>query len=174
MIAALARFAIDLRGVRQQIGMMAERYFEKLQRRNSGAYAKAYSYFYADMRSAVARLFQEDYTQSFPMEASCVPMMSREDDEEIFMAEKATFCRLTDFLRTEFYRALAAGNVPRRCHNSGRYFLLTAGYNTCYCGNIAPGETERTFRKVGPTARRRGSVRGRARRGKSTRGRPTG
>lgn len=27
--------------------------------------------------------------------------------------------------------------------------MLTAGYNTCYCNNIAPGETERTCRKVG-------------------------
>lgn len=50
---------------------------------------------------------------------------------------------------TEFYRGLAIGNALRRCHNCGRYFLLTAGYNTCYCGNIAPGETERTCRKVG-------------------------
>ena len=29
------------------------------------------------------------------------------------------------------------------------FFLLTAGDNTCYCNNIAPGETERTCRKVG-------------------------
>ena len=42
-----------------------------------------------------------------------------------------------------------AGNAPRRCHNCGRYFLLTAGYNTCYCNNVAPGETEHTCRKVG-------------------------
>ena len=34
-----------------------------------------------------------------------------------------------------------------------KYFLLTNGYNTCYCNNIAPGETERTCRKVGPTER---------------------
>lgn len=44
---------------------------------------------------------------------------------------------------------MAAGNAPRRCHNCGKYFLLTAGYNTSYCNNIAPGETERTCRKVG-------------------------
>lgn len=49
----------------------------------------------------------------------------------------------------EFFRGLSVGNVPRRCHNCGKYFLLTAGYNTCYCNNIAPGETERTCRKVG-------------------------
>lgn len=39
--------------------------------------------------------------------------------------------------------------MPRRCHNCGKYFLLTAGYNTCYCNSIAPGEAERTCRKVG-------------------------
>ena len=52
-------------------------------------------------------------------------------------------------LEAEFFRGLAAGNAPRWCRNCGKYFLLTAGYNTCYCNNIAPGETERTCRKVG-------------------------
>ncbi len=78
-----------------------------------------------------------------------MPMMHPSEEGKIFIAEKATFNSLTDFLRTEFYRGLAMGNAPRRCHNCGRYFLLTAGYNTCYCNNIAPGETERTCRKVG-------------------------
>lgn len=27
--------------------------------------------------------------------------------------------------------------------------MLTDGYNTCYCNNFAPDETERTCRKVG-------------------------
>ena len=149
MIAGLVCFADDLRGFRQQIAVMTERYFEPLKRRNSGAYAGAYSHFYGDMLSVAAHLFHEDFSQSFPVEVSFVPMLSQGDEEKIFIAEKAAFNCLTDFLRTEFYRGLAAGNAPRRCHNCGRYFLLTAGYNTCYCNNIAPGETERTCRKVG-------------------------
>ena len=44
-------------------------------------------------------------------------------------------------------------DATRRCHNCGRYFLLTRGYNTCYCNNIAPGETTRTCRKVGAHAK---------------------
>jgi len=76
-------------------------------------------------------------------------MMHRTEPDTMFVAEKTTFNSLTDFLRTEFYRGLALGNAPRRCHNCGRYFLLTKGYNTCYCNNIAPGEAERTCRKVG-------------------------
>ena len=63
---------------------------------------------------------------------------------QILLGEKTD-----NFLYTEFYRGLIAGNMPRKCHNCGRYFLLMEGYNTCYCNNIASGETERTCRKVG-------------------------
>lgn len=59
------------------------------------------------------------------------------------------FRYLSHFLYTDFYRGLMAGNIPHRCHNCGQYLLLTAGYNTCYCNNVAPGETERTCRKIG-------------------------
>lgn len=76
-------------------------------------------------------------------------MMHPTNEGEVFVAEKITFSKLTDFLQTESYRGLALGNAPRRCHNCGKYFLLTAGYNTCYCNNIAPRETVRTCRKVG-------------------------
>lgn len=149
MIAGLERFADDVRAFRGQVKLMTETYFEPLKRRNSGAYAEAYSCFYTDMLRAAANFFEEDFSQSFPMEVSFVPMLHQTNESEIFIAEKATFNCLTDFLRTEFYRGLAAGNAPRRCHNCGTYFLLTSGYNTCYCNNIAPGETKRTCRKVG-------------------------
>lgn len=65
------------------------------------------------------------------------------------MAEQAEFSALSHFLYTDFYRGLITGNSPRRCHNCGRFFLLNRGYNTCYCNNIAPGETAKTCRKIG-------------------------
>jgi len=49
----------------------------------------------------------------------------------------------------DFFRGLAKGNAPRRCHNCGRFFLLTVGYDICYCNNIAPGELTRTCRRIG-------------------------
>lgn len=150
MIASLVCLAERLRGFRLQVDAMARLYFEPLKRRNAKAYAGAYSFFFANMLVAGAQLLHEDFQQSFPMEVSFVPMQGpKGHEQEIFIAEKATFTDLADFLRTEFYRGLAAGNAPRPCHNCGQYFLLTAGYNTCYCNNIAPGETERTCRKVG-------------------------
>jgi len=148
-LADLACFAEKLRGLRQLIALMTDKCLEPLKRRNSGTYAEAYSYFYAHMLSVGAQVFDEDFEQSFPVKVNFVPMMHPTEEGKVFIAEKATFNSLIDFLQTEFYRGLAMGNAPRRCHNCGRYFLLTAGYNTCYCNNIAPGETERTCRKVG-------------------------
>lgn len=149
MLASLACLADSLRGFRLQIDLMARQYFEPLKRRSANAYAGAYSFFYAHMLAAGAQLFHQSFQQSFPMEVSFVPMMHPTEKNLAFVAEKATFSSLADYLRTEFYRGLAIGNAPRPCHNCGRYFLLTDGYNTCYCNNIAPGETERTCRKVG-------------------------
>lgn len=149
MLMELICFTEGLRGFRQLIDLMAGKCLEPLKRRNSSAYAEAYSCFYMQMFSAGVQVFGDDFGQGVPMEVSFVPMMHPTEEGKVFIAEKVTFNGLTDFLQTEFYRGLAMGNAPRRCHNCGRYFLLTAGYNTCYCNNIAPGETARTCRKVG-------------------------
>ena len=149
MLNDLAHFADRVRALRLQLRIMTEKYFEPLKRRNSAAYGTAYASFYADMLRTGALFFDENFDQRFSVEIDFVPMMRKENESEVFVAEKTTFHHLHDFLRTEFYRGLAIGNAPRRCHNCGKYFLLTDGYNTCYCGNIAPGETARTCRKVG-------------------------
>ena len=149
MIDGLEHFANRVRTLRKQLRIMTEKYFEPLERRNIAAYGTAYSSFYADMLRTGALFFGEDFDQKFSVEIDFVPMSRKENESEYFVAEKTTFNYLHDFLRTEFYRGLAIGNAPRRCHNCGKYFLLTAGYNTCYCNNIAPGEAERTCRKVG-------------------------
>lgn len=128
---------------------MAGKCLEPLKRRNSSAYAEAYSCFYMQMFSAGVQVFGDDFEQGIPMEVSFVPMIHPTEEGKVFIAEKAMFNSLVDFLRTEFYRGLAKGNAPRRCHNCGRHFLLTSGYNTCCCNNIAPGETDRTCRRVG-------------------------
>lgn len=149
IMIGLICFAEGLRSFRQLIDKMADKYLEPLKRRNSSAYAEAYSCFYPQMLSASVQVFGDDFEQGVPMEVSFVPMMHPIEKGKTFIAEKATFNSLTDFLQTEFYRGLATGNAPRRCHNCGRYFLLMSGYNICYCNNIAPGETMRTCRKAG-------------------------
>jgi len=89
------------------------------------------------------------FRQSAQVELEYVPMPDPEDKVHYLVAERVVFSSIGGFLQAEFFRALQHGNAPRRCHNCERFFLLTAGYNTCYCNDIAPGETERTCRKVG-------------------------
>lgn len=135
---------------RKQITLMLDRYFEPLEHRNTDAYAAGMFKFYSDMVTAECMghdTYELDH--SFPLKVRFTPMASPVDGEKIILAEQARFSNLLDFLEVEFFRGLAVGNAPRRCHNCGKYFLLTRGYNTCYCNNIAPGETERTCRKVG-------------------------
>ena len=75
MIASLGCFVDNLRRFRKQISGMTERYLEPLGRRNSDAYADAYSRFYADMICVSAQILGEDFDQSFPMRVDFVPMM---------------------------------------------------------------------------------------------------
>ena len=138
-----------LRLFRKQVSLMLEGCFEPLSRRNSDAYAEAYFKFSCDMVDLSDQNHGADINQSFPVEVNFVPMLAPSGGGKIILAERARFSELLDFLEVEFYRGLAIGNAPRRCHNCGRYFLLTSGYNICYCNNIAPGETVRTCRKVG-------------------------
>ena len=146
----LEYFPESLRNFRGQVKSMLELYFEPLLRRGADAYAVAYAQYFSDMRAAGAMLFDaNDFEQSFPVQVKFVPMAHQIEAGKVILAEKAEFSYLSHFLYTDFYRALMAGNAPRRCHNCGAYFLLTAGYNTCYCNNLAPGETARTCRKVG-------------------------
>lgn len=77
------------------------------------------------------------------------PMPHPDDEEKYILAERMVFDSLGAFLHVDFFRGLINGNAPRRCHNCNQFFLLTAGYNTCYCNDTAPDEFYLTCRKVG-------------------------
>ena len=64
-----------------------------------------------------ARVFQDDFAQSFPMEVCFVPMFRDKEETGIIIAEKATFNSLADLLRTELYRGHVLGNTPLRCRH---------------------------------------------------------
>lgn len=53
------------------------------------------------------------------------------------------------FLYNELFEGLQTGLLPKRCHNCGKYFLLTSGYNTDFCDNTAPNEEVKTCRDIG-------------------------
>jgi hypothetical protein len=145
----LEHFTESIRNFRGQIAGILELYLEPLKRKSIDAYALAYAQYFTDMEAAGALFAAQEFEQSFPVQVKFIPMAHPTESGKVILAEKAEFSYLSHFLYTDFYRGLMAGNAPRRCHNCGKYFLLTEGYNTCYCNNLAPGETERTCRKVG-------------------------
>ncbi|MET0015976.1 DUF6076 domain-containing protein [Oscillibacter sp.] len=149
LMEGLEYFPESLRTFRGQVTGMLELYFEPLARRSADTYAEAFAQYYGEMKSVEGIFGQGPFEQSFPTENQFVPMVHSAEKGKVILAEQAQFSYLTHFLYTDFYRGLMEGNAPRRCHNCGTYFLLTAGYNTCYCNNLAPGETARTCRKVG-------------------------
>ena len=85
---------------------------------------------------------------NFPVSISFVVERDKKTGQP-FMAERMTFEDLISFLYMDLYRGMAAGNVPRQCHNCGRWFLAIGAYDTVYCQRVAPGETSRTCRQVG-------------------------
>ncbi|NBI18920.1 hypothetical protein D1841_15430 [Neglecta sp. X4] len=125
-------------------------YFEPLGKRTKDAYGFAFTHWYMDaLKKAPIFSPDADWEVSTEVAIEFVPVNNLDETHRPVIAEKLQFNSLVSFLYADFYRGLIHGNCPRRCHNCGKYFLLTAGYNTCYCNNIAPGETSRTCRKVG-------------------------
>lgn len=130
-------------------------FFEKCIKRHPQAYAAAmYDFFtneevHKEIFEAGAGLPFFNFQQRRPAMMEYVTMNDPENPRRYMVAERMEFETLIDFLHVDFFRGLIAGNAPRRCHNCGTYFLLTKGYNTVYCNNIAPRETEKTCRKVG-------------------------
>lgn len=56
---------------------------------------------------------------------------------------------LQALLKMDFYKALDAGYVIRKCEYCGRYFLLKKGYHTKYCDNPAPDNLKYTCAQLG-------------------------
>lgn len=133
-----------------QTSLVVDRYLEPLTKRTKDAYAFAFlCYCRGRDRAAFLLPNPSDEGTVSNTELSFVPIQDQDHLGQVVLGEVLRFNDLVSFMKTDFYRGLIHGNAPRKCQNCGKYFLLTNGYNTCYCNNIAPGETKRTCRKVG-------------------------
>ena len=149
-ISAIENLSHSIFAFTTQADIMLEEYFEPLKRRNADAYGFAFATYYKNMLKMQPVFTPEiDWGVSTEVTLNFVPANTFDGTGKFVIAEQMQFTNLVSFLYADLYRGLMHGNCPRRCQNCGKYFLLTAGYNTCYCNNIAPGETSRTCRKVG-------------------------
>ena len=150
LLDTIGSLSQNLLAFMNQVDATPTLYFELLGKRNKDAYGFAFTRWYMDtLKNAPIFSPDADWEVSTEVAIEFVPVNNLDETHRPVIAEKLQFNSLVSFLYADFYRGLIHGNCPRRCHNCGKYFLLTAGYNTCYCNNVAPGETLRTCRKVG-------------------------
>ena len=149
------RLADDLQRFQYDTDDMLTDYFEELPSRRPEAYAAAFGECMASFREIYMQTednedlaYMNGRRFNFPVNISFV--VERDQKTVLpFMAERMTFVDLISFLYMDLYRGMAAGNIPRLCHNCGKWFLAIGAYDTVYCQRVAPGETTRTCRQVG-------------------------
>lgn len=132
--------------------VLLENFFNELPNHLPETYAAAYDKYrngvQAVLDSADEIVEEMDSIElDFPVRLGFKAMYTK--DGAAVLGEELTFEKLSSFLYTDLYKGMAAGNIPRRCHNCRHFFLAVGGYDTVYCSRIAPGETERTCRQVG-------------------------
>lgn len=154
-LKTLTLISDELHTFRVYVRTMLDFYFERLKRRNPEYYAVAIYDFFSNRKvqreisslMPPAPVYQFQQARAAMIEYTTMP--DPEEPKKYIVAERMVFDSIAAFLHVDFFRGLMNGNVPRRCHNCRRYFLLLGGYDICYCLNIAPGETNRTCRDVG-------------------------
>ena len=151
----VCRIPDEIIAFRFYITKMLDHYFENLKKRNAEHYAFGVYKFFSDkeaqkvLASLLPPIPEYMFMQTSEAMIEYNTMPSPDDEKKYIIAERLVFTSIASFLYTDFFRGLMNGNAPRRCHNCKRFFLLSSGYDTCYCNNVAPGETEKTCRKVG-------------------------
>ena len=133
-------------------------YFDNLASRKPEDYAATYGRYKQDMDDAHTLTMEEreeddtveepELAQvSFPVQISFQTIWT---GEKCALVERMEFGELSSFLHYDLLRGMAAGNLPRRCDCCRHWFLAMGAYDTRYCTRVAPGETEKTCRQVGP------------------------
>lgn len=129
------------------VSVMLNFYLENLKKKNAESYAAGVYMLFSDSKvlNTLARKFPPLprflFWQSRLVSLEYTPMPSPFDEKVYCLAERMEFESAGDFLHVDFFRALTKGNAPRHCHNCSRFFLPTAGYDTRYYNEIAPGES---------------------------------
>ena len=156
LLFKLQRIFPDAVSFKSYISVLLELFYERLRTRSAENYAVGVYSLLSDttLMNEIAESLPPHpdmmFRQTSEATIEYTPMRHPVDEKKYVIAERLAFENLGDFLRADFFRGIMRGNAPRKCHNCGRYFLLTSGYDIRYCTNIAPSETKRTCRQVGP------------------------
>lgn len=144
----------NLASFNQTIRFFVNYYLSALKKRDSDNYA-AILYAYLNDPRAAEKMIATPlnggglYSESDPVMLSFVPRQIEPTVDAYQIFEYYEACNLQTLLKMDFYRALGAGHVIRRCEYCGRYFLLTKGYHTKYCDQPNPKHPQFTCAQLG-------------------------
>ena len=131
---------------------LLERAFTDLSERSASAYARQINGYYLmlnlesqvmaeeideldgeEFRCTRTELLQEmerrNFPESFQIRVSYRSVPHPKKEGKYLLAEQVMFQDVETFLSLDLLRGLAAGHLPRRCENCGKWFLLTSGFD---------------------------------------------
>ena len=89
------------------------------------------------------------YTYSDPVFLRLIPRETTPGSGVFKVYEYYETTSLQAMLKLDFYKALEAGHLIRRCEYCGRHFLLRKGYHTKYCDRPNPDNPKYTCAQLG-------------------------
>ena len=89
-----------------------------------------------------------DFHEKEPVMLQYVPRETEPGSGQYKIYEQYETNIFMTLLKTDFYKALEAGHLIRRCQYCKKYFITTKGYHTKYCNNTIPGRPDITCRQM--------------------------
>ena len=71
------------------------------------------------------------------------------ENDDLIICEDIGFNNLGSFLYYDFFIGIKQNFVPNRCHNCGKFFLISGKWYYTYCNNSLKNELDKTCRDVG-------------------------
>ncbi len=89
-----------------------------------------------------------DFHEKEPVMLKYVPRETEPGSDQYKIYEQYETNIFMTLLKTDFYKALEAGHLIRRCQFCKNYFITTKGYHTKYCSNTIPGRPDITCKQM--------------------------
>ena len=143
----------DIESFNYTVSHFIQLFLSKLKNLSRNTYAAALMDFLNRPRSDkfIANPFQSTglYANSDQVTVRHIPRETEDGSGIYKIYEYYEVQTLQALLKMDFYKALEAGYVIRRCEYCGRYFLLKKGYHTKYCDAPSPNDPKHTCAQLG-------------------------
>lgn len=147
------RILSDIQSFKNTIYNFIDFYLSKLQKLNSNNYASALHNFlnHPSAIKLIANPITDTglFTNADSVTLRYIPRETLKGSGEFKIYEYYEVQSLQTLLKTDFYKALEAGYIIRRCEYCGRFFLLNKAYHTKYCDKPAPDNPNYTCAQLG-------------------------